>query len=319
MGLGKSGEHNWVVDIRGALEQYSAVTTSVDLGRRFTVIGSESVPPVTQTLQAVQEDGLLGPGAAGLNRSKSARSLGLRVEVPHSVDFGARSSFASMETHTPLSATSTVTLFEEFVAEMETGAQAQSTPHHTMTKPTSRNPAPSIPKQNRRSSIVYIKSDDNVSPTEPDAPSIATPPSTMSTFAQWSSRAVRPLMPKASKLQRKVSNAENASADAKTGSPGTNLRPLALLQNRDSNTSNGTRPLTLGKRQKSKLAPVQDENANPADSVSSKNKNLKPLKLARSETSKMRGALRRNEVIPNVVVRPPSATEHNPFAYTFRD
>jgi hypothetical protein len=81
-----------------------------------------------------------------------------------------------------------------------------------------------------------------------------------------------------------------------------------------------TRPLTLGKKQKSKLAaPGQDENAGPNSTSTGRNKKLKPLMLARSDTSKVRGIIRKQEVLPDVVVRPPSTTDHTGFAYSFRD
>ena len=43
------------------------------------------------------------------------------------------------------------------------------------------------------------------------------------------------------------------------------------------------------------------------------------LTLVRSETSKKRGILRKTEILPDVVVRPPSLSEHTEFAYSFRD
>ncbi|KAF5387916.1 hypothetical protein D9615_000648 [Tricholomella constricta] len=327
LGLGKDGIHsltNWSADIRGALEhkvgQYTAVPSNVDLGRRNTVFGGESVPNIVANLQTVQEHEDYAPVAhkgANLGRSMSTRSLGLRAEVPHSVN-SARSSVTSMVL--PTSAASTVTLFEEF-AGFESEPQAQSTPHNTVSKKaTSRDGAPPLPKQSRRSSIVYIKSD-QVTPTTNTTAEPTTTTSTMSALAQWSTRAVRPLIPKASKLQRQMTNADSSPSGTKPGSPSGNLRPLTLLQDRDTNTAtpvlSETRPLTLGKRQKSRgAASEQDENSYP-DSISSRNKNLKPLKLARSDTSKLRGVLRKSEVLPDVVVRPPSTTEHTGFAYSF--
>jgi len=301
------------------------------------VFGGDSIPNTISNLHAVrEEDEVLRPTSSkvGLGRAMSTRSLGLRAEVPHSVDT-ARSSMATLNM-VPPSAASTATLFE-FEAGLESGPQAQSTPHNGVSqKSASRQPplplplpnhiTTSQPPQSGRSSIVYIRSDDNASPTIPTVePATA---SSMSSFAQWSSRAVRPLIPKASRLQRKMSNAISSPSDSKPGSPGGGLRPLSLLQDRDTNinmnansassVTGGTRPLTLGKRQKPRMAvSVRDENADP--DARSKNRNLKPLHLARSETSKMRGILRKEEVLPDVVVRPPSATEHTGFAYSFRD
>ena len=292
--------------------QITGAPGNVDQGRRFTVFGGETVPDAIPNLYVVQEEDGPGP-TTGLGRSMSTRSLGLRAEVPHNVN--SRSSFASI--NVPHSAASTVTLFDEFVAELENEVQAQSTPHNSIaTKAVAKQPAPPMPRQTRRSSILYIRSDVPVSPNPIEPPTTVTPPSTISTLAQWSTRAVRPLIPKASKLQRKTSN-----ADAKPGSPGGNLRPLSLLQNRDLNStglaSTETRPLTLGKARKSRTAvPVQDENAHSVSSVSSRNKNLKPLKLVRSDTAKIRGQLRKNEILPDVVVRPPSTGDN---IYPYQD
>jgi hypothetical protein len=77
----------------------------------------------------------------------------------------------------------------------------------------------------------------------------------------------------------------------------TKLRTLSILSSRDRNTHSSTgtdsivnsptAPLSMSKRQ---------TNASK----------LRPLQLARSATSKARGILRKNEVLPQVVVRPPS-------------
>ena len=54
---------------------------------------------------------------------------------------------------------------------------------------------------------------------------------------------------------------------------------------------------------------ANDENV--GTNADSQNRDLEPLLLARSETSKMRGILRKEEVLPHVVVRPPSETEQS--------
>lgn len=307
----------------------------MDLGRRNTVFGAESIPNAASQLHAVrEEDENATASSAALGRAMSTRSLGLRADVPHGID-APRFSVASFGA-VPPSAASTVTLFEDFEAGLESGPQAESTPHNTVShKPARRQDVPPMPERNptktsRRSSIVYIKSDDYATPTNPIIVAPTTT-STMTSIANWSSRAVRPLIPKASKLQRKISNATSTSTD-KPGSPSGALRPLSLLQDRDTNTTNSlgsiassghTRPLTLGKKQKSRVVAVsvQDENSSPdsSGSVNGRNKNLKQLKLARSDTSKMRAILRKEEVLPDVVVRPPSMTDHNGFVYSFRD
>ena len=114
-------------------------------------------------------------------------------------------------------------------------------------------------------------------------------------------------------------------------STGGGLRPLSLLQDRDVNRSaqpqlgvvaedSFTRPLDLKKKQKNVtesralangVDAGKDENENIhairlVSGAASKQKGLKPLKLARSETSKQRGILREKEALPSVVVRPPS-------------
>ncbi|KAJ3834973.1 hypothetical protein F5878DRAFT_727846 [Lentinula raphanica] len=364
LGLGKDGVQSlsfWSNELGRAIEnrfsQYTAVPSNVEF-RRNTVFGADSIPNDLSNLRASPEEIVqqtINRGAP-LGRAMSTRSLGLRAEVPHGVDT-ARSSIASMINNIPPSAASTVTLFEDFVNGLEAGPHAESTPHNNAAhKRVSEDVVPPLPSSNhyrtstasnrnsinqkrsssnsnRRSSIVYIKSDENATVTPPNDSSTSST-SAMSSLAQWSSRAVRPLMPKSSKLQRKASkaapSAENAS---KADSPRGGLRPLSLLQERDVNTvagpgvpaSKGIRPLALAKKEgaalskKAKARP-SDENASPDMPRSRLNKhNLKPLNLARSDTNKMRAILRQDELLPDVVVRPPSTTEHQVYAYTFRD
>jgi hypothetical protein len=306
---------SWGTEIRHALEnrieQYTAVPSKVDLGRRKTVIGVESVSNAFVQLQSVrEEEGRNGYSASGLKRNVSTRSLGLRADVPHNVDT-ARSSMASI-TNMPPSAASTATLFEDFEAGLDSGPQAESTPHNTVSHKPTHRPAPPMPGH-RHSTIRYIRSDDNqdMHVLESEA-GVEPTTSTVASLAQWSSRAIRPLIPKASKLQRKSSDST---------SPKDGLRPLTLLQDRANINANinpisEVRPLSLAKKSKSRVG-HQDENANLT--TKNKNKNTQSLTLARSETSKMRGILRKTEVLPDVVVRPPSMSEHTEFAYSFRD
>ncbi|KAK7049701.1 hypothetical protein VNI00_005732 [Paramarasmius palmivorus] len=357
LGLGKDGVHsfaNWANDVGRALEnrlgQYTALPSNIDVARRNTVIGAEMQSSAARLV--IEEPS--ASKSTSLGRAVSTRSLGLRAEVPHGVDT-ARSSVVSINREViPPSAASTVTLFD-FEAGMEFGPQAESTPHNNVAayKRYTEEEVPPLPTANqirnparnsRRSSIVYIKSDDNAIVTPPNTNTAQQPTttSTASSIAQWSARAVRPLIPKSSKLQRKISKVESSSAvpAAKADSP-RGLRPLSLLQDRDTNTGyhsnaghvdeqtavkGSTRPLILGKKQKSRGGArpgsgVFDENVNPDQLPRSKNKaaSLKPLKLTRSETSKMRGVLRQTEALPDVVVRPPSTTDHQVYAYTFRD
>ncbi|KAJ3785201.1 hypothetical protein GGU10DRAFT_8349 [Lentinula aff. detonsa] len=370
LGLGRDGVQSlsyWSNELGRAIDnrfgQYTAVPSNVEF-RRNTVFGAQSIPNDLTNLRATQEEIVqeivhqTTTRATPLGRAMSTRSLGLRAEVPHNVDT-ARSSFASMNNNVPPSAASTVTLFEDFVNGMETGPQAESTPHNNVAhKRVSEDTVPPLPSSNhyttstasnrnsvnknrsstnsnRRSSIVYIKSDENATVTPPNATSTSST-SAMSSLAQWSSRAVRPLMPKSSKLQRKASKAlTSAPNTSKLESPRGGLRPLSLLQERDTNSvagpgvqavnSKGTRPLALAKKEgaaisKKARARPSDENASPDAPRSRSNKhNLKPLNLARSDTNKMRAILRQDELLPDVVVRPPSTTEHQVYAYTFRD
>ncbi|EGO02088.1 hypothetical protein SERLA73DRAFT_71232 [Serpula lacrymans var. lacrymans S7.3] len=314
LGLGKDGVHSWIPELNRALDNKVgpyATVSNTDSARRNTVWGGESVPTLSHTKTVREDDALLCTiPEAPLARAASTRSLGLRADVPHD----ARSSAASLsDKHTiaPPSAASTVTLFE---LDNGSGPIAESTPQDSQKNQqlTTRHQPPVMHlPTSRRSSIVYIKPDENVQNNDPTP----TNRTSSNVFAQWSSRAVRPLIPKASKLQRKQS-----SSEGKPGSPSGGLRPLSLLQNRDTNrtsdvaNTSGTRPLVLGKK-KQKVTVIADENADP----SSENKHLKPLQLARSDTSKARGVLRKGEVIPNVVVRPPSTmTEQTGFTYGFR-
>lgn len=320
LGLGKDGAHSlasWKAEVSRALESKTRnhlIAPVGDADRRNTVC--DSVPTAGSHLNIVREEDE-APGTQ-LGRNCSTQSRGQCVDTPIRVEPARNSVTAllselqgTMQANQPHSAASTATLFE---FDANAGPQAQSTPPFQKTSPLSLSkqnqphlPMPNSTPNNRRSSIVYIKSDDSDAMSPPYAN--PTPTTSTSAFAQWSSRAARPLMPKASKLQRKMS-------DTKPGSPGGGLRRLSLLQDRDTNavetSPGGTRPLLLGKKQ----LKIKNENATPGSAA--KSRVLKPLQLARSETSKLRGILRKDEVLPNVVVRPPSTTEHGGFAYNFR-
>ena len=305
---------NWSSEIRHALEnrvgQYTAVPINIDLGRRKTVIGVESASNGFVQLHPVHEEE--GYSASGVKRNVSTRSLGLRADVPHNVDT-ARSSMTSIN-NMPPSAASTATLFEDFEAGLDSGPQAESTPHNSVSQKSAHRPAPPMPGR-RHSTLRYIKSQDNrdnhvIYPLESEA-AVEPEISTTASLTLWSSRGVRPLVPKANKLQRNPTSSKDG------------LRPLTLLQDRaninaNSNHISEVRPLSLAKKQKSRTV-HQDENANVTATPKNKNKNIKLLTLARSETSKKRGILRKTEILPDVVVRPPSMTEHTEFAYSFRD
>lgn len=147
----------------------------------------------------------------------------------------------------------------------------------------------------RRSSIVYIKSDENA-------------PRPVQERHSGKTLTVQPLV----KTANKRLDVDKAGLSDPNGSPG--LRKLSLLQQRDTNLqtfqeqrSGGIRPLALAKKQR------QNENA-----LGTRTLMTTPKKLARSATSKARGLLRKDEVLPNVVVRPPSASENDGIMYNFR-
>ena len=219
--------------------------------------------------------------------------------------------------HPPLSSASDVTLFD---FNPSSDGLAESTPYEGQKigprRSTEENapPAPRMtaqPKTSRRSSIVYIKSDENTSPIIQTTAGTSTTEKTSPTtgFAEWS----RLLPKKGSKLQVR---AGKLVAQEIAG-----LRPLSLLQEHDPNrgpeTATPTKPLTIGKKKKN-AKPVNDENAAPVKRESSFKRGLKPFQLARNETTKQRAALREQEVLPDVVVRPPSDGHRLGYDYSFR-
>ncbi|KAI0720363.1 hypothetical protein C8T65DRAFT_736096 [Cerioporus squamosus] len=345
LSLGKDGVHalsTWRNDLNVALEskfgQYFSNT--VDINRRNTVYGYEGelVPNSGSHLNVVSEDDeLLRPAspAAPIQRERpvSARTFGPdTLALPANVGSDRTSSRNSLATlisaldqelrlpHPPLSAASEITLFDpenfdpaSFDPEAD-GPLASSTPHESQRtaqhKSKSRRrendvpPVPKLrdgPKQSRRSSIRYIVSDENApvavpgpAPVEPEnAPSRS---NSGKSIASWSARAIRPL-----KANMKIASP-----------PGGGLRPLSLLQDRDVNQE--TKPLSFGKKSK-----VADENADPYSAapggLAKMKSGFKPLKLSRSETTKERAALRQKEVLPDVVVRPPSEVERGVLGY----
>lgn len=312
LGLGQDTLQVWKSDINRALankvHQYSTLPAS-DSARRNTVCGDEAVPNALAHLVHGEQGRLQVPDSFG--RSMSARRLGLRLEVPHGTN-SARTSVTLLDTAPP-SAASTVTLFEP---ESAFNPDAESTTYEGLKGhyPYSRKyQVVAMAQPNScRSSIVYIKSpDENTRPEPVTASMDRVEDSTDS--PQWAAQAAKPLMPKSRKLQRKLT----ASSEAKTSPPGGGLRPLSLLQDRDTNKdsgdnivvskSSGTRPLLLGKKKLKMKTTGSDENV---DSSGSANKYLKPLQLHRSDSSRMRGLLRKDEVVPRVVIRPPSSSEH---------
>lgn len=255
-------------------------------------------PSETGLAMVAESDDYLRPSDA-VRHPRPTSSL---TDAPSS----ARSSMATLinaldhEFKDPLITPSDITTFD-FGDELS--PMAQSTPHDSK-QAKSHEPT----KASRRSSIVYIKSD------EKSRSALGT--NTSTNLAQWPSRAVKPLTKSTKpKGKRLPSNDENVNPSSTGG-----LRQLSLLQDRDATRSNATavvdadnsktRPLSLKKKQKV----VTDENI--PRPLLKPTRNLKPLKLARSDTSKARAALRKQETIPEVVVRPPS--EHAGFGYDFR-
>ncbi|TBU47242.1 hypothetical protein BD309DRAFT_1016512 [Dichomitus squalens] len=339
LSLSKDGIHalaTWRNDLNRALEsklgQYSQapMTTDSTNNRRNTVYGyaGELVPNNHSHLDIVSEDAeLLRPASpmspagpiSNANRPVSAQTFGhdalplpSRAQTSRASSRQSRNSLATLisaldqELRVPLpppSAASEVTLFdlENFDPEAD-GPLASSTPHESQrTKPKSKNrdvpPVPQLrdgPKASRRSSIRYIVSDENA-PVTAESPKVETSRG----LAQWGARAIRPLVPKSPKSKSKKNERKIASP------PAGGLRPLSLLQDRDVNqVRSETKPLSVGKRSKG-----SDENADPMGSLGKIKASLKPLKLNRSETTKERALLRQKEVLPDVVVRPPSEVD----------
>ncbi|KAF7355707.1 hypothetical protein MSAN_01488500 [Mycena sanguinolenta] len=277
LGLGKNGVHslaNWKDEVSRALEnkvdQYTAVPSNVTLDvRRATVFGGESIANTLLPLRAVDEDE--EPRPTRLVRGLSSRRLGLQASVPHSAHESMESLRVSMNIDViPPSAASTATLFD-FEAGMDSGPQAESTPHNSVaTKPVSKQRPPPLPLPVPN----HVKSSRPPASGSENAP---TTPSAMASLAQWSSRVIA----KPGKLQRKISNAVHGTT-AKPGSPG--LRPLTLLQDRDINANGGgTPPLSLRKKH-NKLRVTNDENAAPLADRGKGRGVLKPLGLVRTET-----------------------------------
>ncbi|KAL4243877.1 hypothetical protein ABKN59_010850 [Abortiporus biennis] len=338
LSLGKDGIHaltTWRNELNSELSNKLDVPQDATRRNSMQWEGSQS-----SQLNAVREEEesprSASPVGAPLARSSSLRNpenLPSPSDVPQGVN-SARNSLATLitaldqeftalghELHLPVrnslpaSAASDVTLFDLNA----TGPLAESTPHETARTHTRYSgqheavpPVPRLPsgtnsnRNSKRSSIVYIKSDENAIPN--DAPSASTSKNTKKTTS-WSDR-VRPLMPKKSLKKSKAVSSENEGSSSPGGS---GLRPLSLLQDRDVNSrASETKPLSLSKKQKG-----ADENAGTESATPGK-KGLKPLKLARNETTKQRAMLRKNEVLPNVVVRPPSE-HHSGFAHAFYD
>ncbi|KAI0092171.1 hypothetical protein BDY19DRAFT_983646 [Irpex rosettiformis] len=152
------------------------------------------------------------------------------------------------------------------------------------------------------SSTSYLKFNENTSSME-----------LSSDFGQHV-KAVQPLVLKSK--TRKLKSRLSKSADQENVSPvplaaKRRLRQLSLLKKQDTNigidsdaSSWNTQPLSMkGKGKRS-----GDGESVHRESTSSFKKPLNPLKLIRTETTKERAKLRETEVLPSIVIRPPSDT-----------
>ncbi|KAI0309404.1 hypothetical protein OF83DRAFT_1179663 [Amylostereum chailletii] len=335
LALGKNGVHSlaaWTQSTAGALEskaqEYTTPSDGVD-ARRATVC-----------LPSVAEDAALTTPPNADNHRNSIAVLLAALELPAPTDMEMNMNMLNLDGPLP-SANSEVTLFDfEGIAPL-----AESTPpdyrrHSAASRASQRS------KNARRSSIMYIKSDENAAPVRAAASSAAngrsdksTEPQAQSRLREWSTRAVRPLVPKSSRFFQPTGTANPASASSSavppipSTSPSTThaagLRPLSLLQDRSLNSQStpvGTRGLSI-KKKKQGAGENGGENAGretgkardsrrldaenapvamPLAVKEKKHKRLRSLKLARSDTTRERAALRANEVLPDVVVRPPS-------------
>lgn len=226
----------------------------------------------------------------------------------------------------PPSAASSESQFEAFEAELE------QNPHYHSTPQLARPSVPLAPKGKTRSSIAYIRSENvassaTVATSESAAPA---PQPDRESFIQRSARAGQSLIPKASMRKSRIKS-KNTEAREPISGRGQGLRPLTLLRDKDTNSVKSSssresrelsegrdepgdiRPPTLGRRQKARRLMssvpdiVQDENDCLAQEEAGEA--LGTLKgLARSDTNRQRAILRRTEVLPKLVIRPPSTT-----------
>lgn len=142
----------------------------------------------------------------------------------------------------------------------------------------------------RKSSLKYINSDENAEPSRQPIQGQARIPS-----LRLSSSFNKQNIPKSS-LKEDVTTSRSP------------LRKLTLLGNRD-----GNRPLEDNVDSGASTSPLSINKRTKKDASG-----LRPLRLARSATAKARGLLRQKEVLPEVVVRPPSTNEDEIAIYSFQ-
>lgn len=299
---------NWKDDITRALA--SKTNDVTEDGRRKTIAGAESLPSTLSNvhpsshLNTVAEEEESSKSSAENMKATLSRALSVRTMQPRDVPSGVDTARSSMATliaalELPNSASSRLSFRQS--ADFS-GPVAESTPRdsrtgdsqttHSVHALTHDRPAIST----RRSSIVYIKSDEN-------APN----PGPAQQRLMGRAPGSRQVVPKASRIYATKERAGSTDYTGSAGSPG--LRRLSLLQQRDMNIqpassmeprSGPIKPLNLAKKQK------YNENVSGTRALK-----LTPKSIARSATSKARGLLRKDEVLPNVVVRPPSVPDHD--------
>ncbi|THH19910.1 hypothetical protein EW146_g1341 [Bondarzewia mesenterica] len=222
---GKDGMHSLSIcgtEANAALEtkvrEYDAKASSVD-DRSWTVLGSDfasntEVKPESKYSQPAQDTG--GPSVVRFPSSLTLRPLSPfdKPEDPLMEVDTARSSLATLiaaleHPMQPLpSANSEVTLFD---FDADSGPLAESTPPDHR-----RNNATS---QGRLSSITYIKSDNANAALKDESASPSTLKSATPSggLIEWSARAVRPLVPKADKIQPKTPKASGPPSPRRGG------------------------------------------------------------------------------------------------------
>lgn len=303
LGLGKDGVHSlaaWKEELVKVLGNFETKTPSSTTRHRRTVYGGETgVPPVpslntrklssdtrdTQHLNEASDASHIEFGYAMTSDDQRNLVRGSNFTPPTSASVysdgfnTARSSLATMVEQPPTSATTL--LPRSFRREQE---RFYNAPSELYTQKSQASPYHLPRDPSRRSSIVYIKSGENI-------------PSTLQNTQSNSKNALRSSVKRL--IPQKSFNAENSP-----------LRKFTLLGTRDLNrstndTESGTPPLSISKKIKKE--------------PSEKERGLRPLKLARSATAKARGLLRQDGVLPDIVVRSPStSSHHHGHAYSYR-
>lgn len=298
LGLGKDGVHSltaWKEELVQTLNTMEAKTPNSRYRR--TMYGGETAVPPVPTIH-VQETS---------NHNISTLDV-TNIEYGYAITSDARTSLKPMQPTPPSSASvysdgfntarsSAITMIDQAansatsLLTFQEQQEAARTIYDSPTKPKSRGYH--LPMQQppiRKSSITYIRSDENVYTSQQPVRAQSRTPS-----LRLSNSLKKQNIPK---LLLKEGATPSRSP----------FRKLTLLTNRDGNlpaednveSGAGTPPLSISKKTKKDVS------------------GLRPLKLARSATTKARGLLRQTEILPEVVVRPPSANENDMFTYSFQ-